>query len=133
MCFQTALRRKPEGCIYQIESFYIVTLSDLIFCSITYISEKGVYIINIFNNFRERYGIMLEKKTEIFNKPKERNDIMTLATYNMQHEKNMQEMEEYISSLKKMEKSKAVKEAKESLIRSGVLNKDGTIKKKICR
>lgn len=76
---------------------------------------------------------MLEKKTDILNKPKERNDIMTLAKYNMQHKKSMQEMEEYISSFKKMEKSKAAKAAKESLIRSGVLNKNGTVKKKICR
>ena len=76
---------------------------------------------------------MLEKKKDILYRSKERNDIMTLATYNIQHEKSMQEMEEYISSFKKMEKSKAVKTAKESLIRSGVLNKDGTVKKKICR
>lgn len=63
----------------------------------------------------------------------ERNDIMTLATYNKQHKKNMQEMNQYINSLEKLNKTEAVKEARESLIRSGVLNKNGTIKKKICR
>ncbi|MCH5341139.1 MAG: hypothetical protein J1E01_06715 [Acetatifactor sp.] len=62
----------------------------------------------------------------------ERNDIMTLATYNKQHEKNMREMDEYINSFKKLDRAEAEKKAKESLIRSGVLNKDGTVKERIC-
>lgn len=62
----------------------------------------------------------------------ERNDIMTLAVYNKQHEKNMREMDEYISSFRKLDKAEAAKKAKESLIRSGVLNKDGSVKERIC-
>lgn len=63
----------------------------------------------------------------------ERNDIMTLSTYNLQHEKSMREMEEYIKSFKQLDKSEAAKKAKKSLIKAGILNKDGTAKKKICR
>ena len=57
---------------------------------------------------------------------------MTIATYNEQHTKYIKEMQDYIQSLKKMEESAARMKAKESLIRSGVLKKDGTAKKQIC-
>ena len=57
---------------------------------------------------------------------------MTIATYNRQHNENIEEMKNYISSFKKMEKRQAEKRARESLIRSGVLNQDGTTKKQIC-
>ena len=64
----------------------------------------------------------------------ERNDeIMKMAAYNRQHNKNIQEMQDYIESFKQLEGVKAKRVAKESLIRSGVLNKNGTVKKKICR
>lgn len=62
----------------------------------------------------------------------ERSDIMTIATYNRQHNENIEEMRKYISSFKKMDKGQAEKRARESLIRSGVLNQDGTVKKQIC-
>lgn len=58
--------------------------------------------------------------------------IMTIETYNKQHIQNMKEMQDYIDSFKKMDRKQAQKEARESLIRSGVLNKNGTVKKKIC-
>lgn len=62
----------------------------------------------------------------------ERSDVMTIATYNRQHNENIEEMRQYISSFKKMDKRQAEKRARESLIRSGVLNQDGTSKKQIC-
>lgn len=62
----------------------------------------------------------------------ERSEIMTIATYNRQHDENIEEMRAYISSFKKMDRKQAEKRARESLIRSGVLNQDGTAKKQIC-
>lgn len=62
----------------------------------------------------------------------EESDIMTLAVYNRQHNKSIHEMQEYIASFKKLDKKQAEKKARESLIRSGVLNEDGTSKKQIC-
>lgn len=63
---------------------------------------------------------------------RERNDIMTMAVYNKQHNENIEEMRRYINSFKKLDRSQAEKKARESLIRSGVLNQDGTTKKQIC-
>lgn len=54
---------------------------------------------------------------------------MTLATYNKQHDAEIQQMKDYIESLKKLDK----KQARKSLIRTGVLNENGTLRKKICR
>lgn len=59
-------------------------------------------------------------------------DIMTLAVYNRQHNKSIREMQEYVNAFKKLDKTQAEKKARESLIRSGVLNEDGTSKKQIC-
>lgn len=66
------------------------------------------------------------------NVQEEESDTMTLAVYNRQHNKSIREMQEYISSFKKLDKTQAEKKARESLIRSGVLNEDGTSKKQIC-
>lgn len=57
---------------------------------------------------------------------------MTIEAYNAQHEKSMREMQTYINSFYKMGKEQAQKEARESLIRTGVMNSNGTMKKKIC-
>ncbi len=57
---------------------------------------------------------------------------MTIAAYNEQHTNYIKEMQDYIQSFKKMDESAAKLKAKESLIRSGVLKKDGTAKKQIC-
>lgn len=63
---------------------------------------------------------------------REDESIMTIKTYNKQHSDAIQEMQNYINSFKKMEEGRAKKLARESLISSGVLNKNGTVKKKIC-
>lgn len=57
---------------------------------------------------------------------------MTIETYNAQHEKNMKDMQTYINSFYKMGKEQAKKEARESLIRTGVMTSNGTMKKRIC-
>ena len=61
-----------------------------------------------------------------------RGEIMTILTYNEQHTKYIKEMQDYIQSFKKMDENNAKIKARESLIRSGVLKKDGTAKKQIC-
>lgn len=58
---------------------------------------------------------------------------MTIAVYNKQHNRNIQEMQDYIKSFKKLDSGEAKKIARESLIRTGVLNKNGTVKKQICK
>lgn len=63
---------------------------------------------------------------------REDESIMTIKTYNKQHSDAIREMQNYINSFKKMEEGRAKKLARESLISSGVLNKNGTVKKKIC-
>jgi len=65
-------------------------------------------------------------------KDQERNDEpMTIATYNKQHNQYIEGMKNYINTLETMNPADAKKEAKESLIRSGVLTKKGTLKKNI--
>ena len=72
------------------------------------------------------------KNKEIKVKVHERNgEIMTIATYNKQHNEYVQGMRNYINTLESMKPAVAKKEAKASLIRSGVLTKKGTIKKNI--
>lgn len=58
---------------------------------------------------------------------------MTIASYNKQHKQYVTGMDKYIDSLKKMPPEAAKKEAKRSLIRSGVLTTQGNPKKKICK
>lgn len=58
---------------------------------------------------------------------------MTIQIYNKQHEQEMKEMQEYIDSFKKMNKEQACAKAKASLIRSGVMGKNGSMKKRICK
>ncbi|MDD3368978.1 MAG: hypothetical protein PHP50_08870 [Lachnospiraceae bacterium] len=64
---------------------------------------------------------------------KERDEIMTIKTYNKQHNETIQEMQNYIDSFKTMDKNQAKARAKKSLIRSGVLTQKGTMKKQICK
>ena len=58
---------------------------------------------------------------------------MTMDIYNKQHEEHIREMQDYIASFKQMDKDTVQRKAKESLMRSGVLNADGTLKEKICQ
>jgi len=74
---------------------------------------------------------MMKRKSAV-NVYREGEDIMTIQIYNKQHSDAIQEMQNYINSFKKLETWKAKELAKESLINSGVLNKNGTVKKKIC-
>ena len=59
-------------------------------------------------------------------------EIMTMTTYNKQHNQNIQEMQNYIESLKKLNMDQARSTAQKSLINSGVLSKNGAMKKQIC-
>jgi len=61
-----------------------------------------------------------------------RNEIMTIAEYNIGHNENLREMQAYIDAFRQQDRSIAKQKAKESLIRSGVLNADGSVKKQIC-
>ena len=45
----------------------------------------------------------------------------------------MKEMQTYINSFYKMGKEQAKQEARESLIRTGVMTSKGTMKKRICK
>lgn len=58
---------------------------------------------------------------------------VTIEAYNAQHEKSMKEMQTYINSFYKMGKEQAKQEARESLIRTGVMTSKGTMKKRICK
>lgn len=55
---------------------------------------------------------------------------MTISTNN-QHAEYIQGMKNYISTLESMSPAAAKKEAKNSLMRSGILTKRGKIKKRI--
>lgn len=57
---------------------------------------------------------------------------MTIEAYNAQHEKSMKEMQIYIDNFYKMGEEQAKQEAKESLIRTGVMTSKGIMKKRIC-
>lgn len=57
---------------------------------------------------------------------------MTIAEYNIGHNENLREMQAYIDAFRQQDRSIAKQKAKESLIRSGVLNADGSVKKQIC-
>lgn len=57
---------------------------------------------------------------------------MTIEAYNAEHKKSMKEMQAYIDSFYKMEKEQAKQEARESLIRTGVMTSKGIMKKRIC-
>lgn len=57
---------------------------------------------------------------------------MTIKSYNAQHEKSMKEMQAYIDSFSVMKKEQAMEQAKESLIRTGVMKRNGMMKKRIC-
>ena len=56
---------------------------------------------------------------------------MAILKDNKQHNDYIQSMENYISSFESMTPAEAKKEAKNSLMRSGILTKKGKIKKNI--
>lgn len=49
-----------------------------------------------------------------------------------EYKKYISDMDKYIHDFKNLEPEEAEKSARESLIKSGLLNADGTQKKKIC-